>query len=351
MRNKRIDFVVLALVVLIATAIVGMPLLLLSNLKCTLQIDRNRRIPLSTGRTILDSTSTNIQNLWNIGIHIPIDGIRALDHSVYALDSACNEAVSLNIHNGELRWSAVIPQPQAMALDEARSRIYVSGIPLTALDSGKGDQIWFNTSLSFAKVGILMQLLDDGQLFVYESPGGRYFRVNAVNGEYETAPKPPDIQSIISDGFLWKINQNTLERTSQNEQPEIWKSLYRKFTDCCLSQVKLVNDFVLVLFDQKILALDRQDGRLKWTFDEEIIASNFAANSAKVYVVDHNAKLYVLDLNSGKVIETIQFAFPSNAAQSFGNYNSIFGTRLFFADNILGIYFNDLKILSAYAGL
>ena len=76
-----------------------------------------------------------------------------------------------------------------------------------------------------------------------------------------------------------------------------------------------------------------------------------AANGAKVYVVDRNAKLYVLDLNSGKVIETTQFAFPSKTAQSSGIYNSIFGTQLFFTDNIMGIYFNDLKILSAYSGL
>ncbi len=286
-------------------------------------------------------------------MQIPLDGIRAFNQNVYALDSACNEAISLNIRNGELLWSAVFPQPQRMELDEARNRIYVSSIGggLAAFDSIKGDQIWFNSSLSFAKVGIFMQLLDDGQLFVSTLRDVQYFRVNAVNGEYEPASEPPVIQSIISDGYFWKISANALERTSQNEQPEIWKSLYRKFTDCCLSQVKLVDDFVLVLFDRKVLALDRQDGSLKWTFDEEIIASNFAANGAKVYVVDHNAKLYVLDLNSGKVIETMQFAFPSKTAQSPGIYNSIFGTQLFFADNILGIYFNDLKILSTYSGL
>ncbi|MEO8609082.1 MAG: PQQ-binding-like beta-propeller repeat protein [Chloroflexota bacterium] len=350
MKDKRISLSVLVVVGLLATTIVGLPLLLLSNLGCSLHIERNRRIPLSAGRTILDSTS-NIQNLWNISMLIPLDGIRAFNQNVYALDSACNEAVSLNVRNGELLWSAVIPQPDTMELDEARNRIYVSGLPLTALDSIKGDQIWFNTSLSFAKVGILMRLLDDGQLFVYASPDGRNFRVNSVNGEYETASKPPDIQAFIADGYFWKISQNALERTSQNEPPEIWKSLYRKFTDCCLSQVKLVDDFVLVLFDQKIFALDRQDGHLKWRFDEAVTASNFAANDTKVYVVDQNAKLYALDLGSGKVIETTQFAFPSKTAQSRGIYNSIFGTQLFFTDNILGVYFNDLKILSAYSGL
>lgn len=282
----------------------------------------------------------------------PLDGIRAFNQHVYALDSACNEAISLNVQNGEMLWSAVIAQPQTIALDEARNRIYVSnGGGLAAFDIIKGNQIWFNRSLSFAKVGILMELLDDGQLFIYPSPGDQDFRVNTVNGEYETIAKPPDIQSIISDGFFWKINENALERISQNEPQEIWESLYREFTDCCLSQVELVDDFVLVLFDQKIFALDRQDGSLKWTFDEERIASNFAANGAKVYIVDRNAKLYVLDLNSGEIIETTQFAFPSKTAQTFGNYASIYGTQLFFTDDILGIYFNDLKILSAYSGL
>lgn len=323
-----------------------------TRLACTLGIERNGRTYVDAGRSILGNSSS-LHNLWNMRIRAPVKGLQVAPSLLIASDTLCNEVIALNLQSGQTIWTSEIGHPQAISVDSRRNHIYVYGegpyiTQLVALNILDGKMLWWNGSETGRRTSIYPQLLPNGELYAYISPTGKTAIVNLDTGEFRNTSSSTTINNLIADGLLWQQHLSQLEAIDTESRQVIWNSEYASLPQCCLYQIEVSNSIIVLKYSETLIALHRETGKSIWRSDENQIISNIAIVDNRIYALDINARLITLDLETGKLIDSIQFAHPTENSRKFNDANSIYGSWLFASDNLLGVYWNDINLLSIY---
>ncbi len=331
--------------ILIPCSVFGLFPSLLVQIQCSSDVNKS-----SEARKVLEA-SVNYEHLWDFETSFIAKGaVKSIDNLVVFSDGDCRRVVALNIESGDNAWTYSYGFPKRISADSTRGYIYVyilGNNELVALNKA-GEQVWKNETLRGKRGGIIPYTLSEGNLVAY-IPSRRFVQVNPDTGEFGENISLPDTFFVIGGEHFWQVyNGQLIARDSQFVNSP-WRSEYQGLTQCCLEQVEVLPDLILLRFVSEIIALDRERGQLLWRFSEDDVVSNFAVVDNRVFFLDVNAKLSVLETSSGQVLETIQFAPPNEKARNISNSGHVIGSsKLVATDDIVAVYFGDTHILSAY---
>jgi len=211
-----------------------------------------------------------------------------------------------------------------------------------------GLQIWQNSTLRGQRGIFTPYMMSNGDLIASITSRG-FVKINPETGDIGEDISLPDNSYVVSGDGFWRMSNNRLIAQYLQPMAQVWQSEYQGFIGCCLEQVEITSDHILLNFSSNIIALDRESGTLAWQVSNKQVVSNFVVQNDKVIFLDVNATLYVVGESSGDIFATIQFAPPLANARDIANSTNMIGSSLLVGiDDMVAIYFGDTNIISVY---
>lgn len=313
-------------------------------------LDRMQQCPsgISTDSQAHDIVTANIdyEHLWDYQTTFIRSGaLDLIDDLVVFANGDCHQVVALNLATGKTAWTSTQIESARITADVIHGQIYVElgNDVLVALDKN-GNQIWKNTSLQGQRGGIIPYILSNGSLVAFAQV--QFVSVNPSTGEFGDVIPVPDHSFVIGDEYFWGVRNGQLIASDFQFANIVWHSEYQGLTQCCLKQVVVTSEHIVLLFAGKVIVLDRETGALNWETSEDQIVTNFVLIDGQVVFLNIDATLFFMAESSGETLASVKFKPPAPNARDI--VNGIGRSMLVAADDIIVIYFGDTDMLSAY---
>lgn len=318
----------------------------ITQTRCVVGIDAD-----SSGRSIIES-NINYEHLWDYRTtFVYSDSLNKSSDFMFFSEGDCYRVVALDMETGNIKWTySSYHLPRYIAVDINRGNIYVELLQtkeLVALNAD-GIEIWRNNILRGQRGGFRPYMMSNGNLIASISSRG-FVKINSETGDIGEDISLSDNSYLVTGDRFWYMNNNQIIAHYLQPTTQVWRSEYQGFIGCCLEQVEITSDHILLNFSSNIIALDRETGTLDWQTSNEQIVSNFVVQRDKVIFLDVNANLHIVEESSGNTFATIQFAPPVQKARDIANSTNMIGSSLLVSvDDMVAIYFGDTNIISVY---
>jgi outer membrane protein assembly factor BamB len=304
----------------------------------------------SKGRDIIESNIKYV-HLWDYQTtFIYSDSFNTSSDVILFAEGDCYRIVALDIETGDTKWIySSYDSPNSIAVDVNRGNIYAElrTRELVALNED-GVKIWRNNILRGQRGGFTPYMMSTGDLIASISLRG-FVKINSETGDIGEGISLPDNSYLVSGDRFWRMNNNQLIAHYLHPTAEVWRSEYQGFTACCLEQVEITSDHILLNFSSNVIALDKETGTLVWQTSTEQVVSNFVVQNDKVIFLDVDATLHIVEESSGNTFATIQFAPPFANARDIANSGNVIGSSLLVSiEDMVAIYFGDTNMISVY---
>lgn len=306
----------------------------------------------SESRPIIEMNNFEVLNTANYDVGIRQDSLLQVGDTLYT-SANLNKLYSINMASGELQFEGDYTVIQLLH-NQTLDLLYVvtSSKRLVALNTNDS-VVWENNSQHGQRGGITVYVDENGNDYANVSPIG-VVQIDPQTGEFSQNYPIPELTPALyyaNFGYFWRITNSRLEaREISNASEVAWISEYDGLTACCLEQVWIDDEYVILHFSSSLWVLSREAGDLLWLYDTSDIVSNFGVVNGQIFALDINANLLIFDISDGEVIGFIEFETPVGNALDTRDNSGVIGSSMITVDeNYLSIYFGDTNSLSIFS--
>ncbi len=332
---------------------------LLLAYQCT-PTPRPTEIPSVPPRTLSDRHDFPWQEQWRsrMNLYIPFQNnrnlIAAVEGGIFAHNPTSKGSDDwlkfANAEDGILRWEIEI-QGDICSMVADENRVYTVGIRnskhvVTAYDLKTGEIIWTSEATLPGHQTYLIQFQAD-RLYVYSFRNEIYIfdpETGDLLDNYNAAlNKDSEVMLQLDNGDVLQYDKKRLMLTRDKEI--IWQTDHRAFV---LNRLPIVyNDLVIIRFEEVnatfrgLMGIDLNTGETIWRRSDEF-SSNFVIIDDLLYVISKDARILVLDPDTGRTSGFAQFLPNSVINQKHRD------TGIAVNNNMMYAYFEDSQELIAF---
>jgi outer membrane protein assembly factor BamB len=305
----------------------------------------------STGPRAIQSNSFPVTTLWTTRFESSGYGD---NHSLVigpgqVLAVTCDTVTAFDQQAGHVVWQSPKTNDRLgdisgrLIMDLARSRLYTHRLSgqILAVSSVDGKILWANGTSQLTNGDTpSIYLLPRGALLVENNSS--LWSVDPATGDLQ----PPSIihqadrALLYLDDMVFTRSSGTVQAVNTRTGERLWS--VDVACGCQVDYPVVAGDILLLQLDGHQTAIDWRIGKQLWAVRDHEIVTNTAVQKGIVYVMDSQARLLMLDVQSGKELGSVQFAGPGDANRSA----TIDGSTLDVVNNLLAVYFADTQTLS-----
>ncbi len=270
-----------------------------------------------------------------------------------------SQVTALEWSTGQIRWFSSIPPTELdIALDEPRKAVYVSGSEyVQALSMFDGKLLWTNRSSSFIRTAHPIQVLSDGRVLVYTHLAVQ--QINPVDGSLQDFPLPD--ATFLFDGVTayssGPIGQNQflyIQAQDVSTRKVKWIANVKQGFMPDTENIKPFAVDNLLIYrtfgsQTSLFVLDKNTGKSLWDIeatDQNALVSNAIVSDGILYVLDSQARLLLLNAQTGKQKGIIEFRHPKQDPDGLlVRPGAIGGSLIAVQGNKVAIHFADTQSL------
>lgn len=314
----------------------------------------NCNVANTIGREILDVSDIAVRNELNLNLIIAQDGLLQIDNILYMSILNCDALDAINLESQEYVLELDYPAIQ-IAFDANSKLLYAVGGYKSLIAINNNQVVWENNTQNGQRGRITVYVNEEGNNYANVSSLG-VVSVDPQTGYFgEPLPIPrlsPQLYYTRS-GYFWRITNSSLEaREITNAETVAWTSNYNRLSECCLDQVWVSEEYIIIRFSSDLWMLSREEGNLLWRYDTSQVVSNFEVVGDEIFVLDINAHLLKLDKLTGNVVGQLEFQTPSSEARDIRVSGETIGSSVIAVNtSYISIFFGDTDTLSVFTRL
>ena len=306
-------------------------------------------------RPIIEISNFEVLNTANYDISIRQDSLLQIGDTLYT-SASLNKLYSINMASGELQFEGDYNIIQ-LAHNQYLGLLYLvirGGLENRVIALDQNDNVvWENNSQDGQRGRITVYVDGNRDDYAYVSSMG-IVQVDSQTGEFSEPYSIPELTPELyyaNFGYFWRITNSRLEaREISNASEVAWISEYDGLTPCCLEQVWIDHDYIILHFSSSLWAFSRAAGELVWHYDTSEIVSNFSVVNNQIFALDISADLLIFDISDGNITGFVEFETPMRDRLDIRDNSGVIGSSMITVDEqYLSIYFGDINKLSIFS--